>query len=59
MEDILDSERKGYGYCIKCWINAGALCTPCFMKERIADSEKADLDKADSEKADPKTDERK
>ena len=54
MEDILDSETDSYGYCIKCWINAGALCTPCFMKEI-----KADLDKTDSEKAEPKTDERK
>lgn len=51
MEDILDSETQGYGFCIKCWINAGALCTPCFMKEIKAESDEADLDKADLEKA--------
>ena len=54
MEDILDSETQGYGFCIKCWINAGSLCTPCFMKERIADLEKADLEKAELEKGERK-----
>ena len=29
----MDTEILSYGYCIKCWINAGALCTPCFMEE--------------------------
>jgi len=39
------SEAQGYGYCIKCWVNAGALCTPCFMKERKEElEEKAKLD---------------
>ena len=36
----MDSETQGYGYCIKCWINAGALCTPCFMEEVIKEKER-------------------
>jgi len=35
----MDSDTQGYGFCIKCWINAGALCTPCFMKELNKDKE--------------------